>query len=132
MRREDEIAFTKAIENTHVSYGFTYGNEPVVLINNKQVKISNNVGLYVMCLLNLEDWDRPMTIQEKYEINLLIAEKISLSRVIEAIQFFSKLNSTIEGKMELLMVEAIAGTKDDITKKCDKIRRKYGNLDGIA
>lgn len=132
MRRENEIAFLKHIENTDMSYGFTYGNEPVVLFGEERVKISDNVGLYVMCLLNLEDWDRQMTIQEKYEINLLIVEKLGISKVIEAIKFFTRRNDTIEGKMELVMIEAFPYLKEDIKSRCDKIRSKYGSLDGIA
>lgn len=130
--QSSEIVFMKSVPKTEISYGFTYDNEPVVFIGGEEVTVSVSVRLYVMCLLNLEDWEKESTLREKYEMSLLIAEKIGLSKVINAVKFFSNYNNSILGKMELVMVESIPSSKEELSRKCDTIRGKYPSLDGIV
>lgn len=126
-----DIVFLKQIPGTQVQYGFTYDNNPIVLIEGEEASLSSSVSKYIMCLLNIEDWDRNHTIREKYEMNMLIAEKIGLSKVINGVKFLSSYNQTIEGKMELVMLEAIPVSRDLLSKKCDTIRDKYDRIDDV-
>ena len=125
MNQALKILYRRYIEDTNVYYGFDEYADIVMYKDDEQIEIGGFLKEYIFNLINIEDSRKQYTPKEKYEMNILIAEKMGINRVKKALRAISNIAETIETSLDILAVDMIPTDRKKIKEMADVFRDKY-------